>query len=82
MANRDAEDEKIIEFYKNINLSVGCASKNQYTKDIVYGDTQNFEAGILREEFKEKDIRKNRPFDCVIIDEVDSISLDNIITLN
>lgn len=81
LANRDAEDEKIIEFYKNINLSVGCASKNQYTKDIVYGDTQNFEAGILREEFKEKDIRKNRPFDCVIIDEVDSISLDNIITM-
>ena len=81
LANRDAEDEKKIEFYKNINLSVGCASKNQYTKDIVYGDTQNFEAGILREEFKEKDIRKNRPFDCVIIDEVDSISLDNIITM-
>ena len=81
LANRDAEDEKIIEFYKNINLSVGCASKNQYTKDIVYGDTQNFEAGILREEFKEKNIRKNRPSDCVIIDEVDSISLDNIITM-
>ena len=81
LANRDAEDKNIIEFYNNLNLSVGCASKNEYTKNIVYGDTQNFEAGILREEFKEKNIRKNRPFDCVIIDEVDSISLDNIITM-
>ena len=81
LANRDAEDEKIIEFYKSLNLTVGCASKNQYTKDIVYGDTTNFEAGILRDEFKEKNMRKNRPFNCVIIDEVDSISLDNIITM-
>ena len=81
LANRDAEDKNIIEFYQNLDLSVGCASKNQYASNIVYGDTQNFEAGILREEFKEKEIRKNRPFDCVIIDEVDSISLDNIITM-
>ena len=81
LANRDAEDEKTIEFYRNLHLTVGCASKNQYTKDIVYGDTQNFEAGILRDEFKEKNIRKNRPFNCVIVDEVDSISLDNIITM-
>ena len=51
-------------------------------KNIVYGDTQEFEAGILRDEFKKKNIRNHRTFDCVIIDEVDSISLDNIITMN
>ena len=81
LANRDAEDPNKIEFYKAVNLSVGCASKDEYSRDIVYGDTQNFEAGILREEFKEKEIRNERPFNCVIVDEVDSISLDNIITM-
>ena len=64
-----------------MHLTVGCASKDEYYKDIIYGDTQNFEAGILREEFKNKNIRKNRTFDCIIVDEVDSISLDNIITM-
>ena len=81
LADRDAEDKNIINFYSNLNLTTGCASKDEYDKNIVYGDTQNFEAAILREEFKGKKIRKNRPFDCVIIDEVDSISLDNIITM-
>ena len=81
LADRDAEDENIINFYLNLGLTSGSASKDEYDKIIVYGDTQNFEAAILREEFREKKIRKNRPFDCVIIDEVDSISLDNIITM-
>ena len=81
LADRDAEDPNKIEFYKKLNLSVGSASKDEYNRNIVYGDTQNFEAGILREEFKEKEIRNGRPFDCIIVDEVDSISLDNIITM-
>ena len=81
LADRDAEDKNIKQFYSYLGLSSGCASKDEYSNNIVYGDTQNFEAGILREEFKEKEVRKNRPFDCVIIDEVDSISLDNIITM-
>jgi len=81
LADRDAEDPNKVKFYEKLGLSVGCASKDQYKKNIVYGDTQNFEAGILREEFKEKEVRNGRPFDCIIIDEVDSISLDNIITM-
>ena len=81
LADRDAEDPNKIKFYKELNLSVGSASKDEYDRNIVYGDTQNFEAGILREEFKEKEIRNGRPFDCIIVDEVDSISLDNIITM-
>ena len=81
LADRDADDEKIKEFYLHLGLSSNSASKDQYSANIVYGDTQNFEAAILREEFKEKKVRDNRPFDCVIIDEVDSISLDNIITM-
>ena len=70
LADRDAEDKNIIEFYKRLGLSVGRASKHQYSNNIVYGDTQNFEADILKEEFREKEVRKNRPFNCVIIDEL------------
>ena len=82
LADRDAEDGDKIKFYTMLGLTVGRASKNnEYDRDIVYGDTQNFEAGILKEEFKEEKIRHNRPFHCVIVDEVDSISLDNIITM-
>ena len=39
---------------------------NQYSNNIIYGDTQNFQSGILREEFKGKEIRKGRPFNCII----------------
>ena len=81
LADRDAEDPKKVDFFCQLNLTVGRASKDEYGKHIVYGDTQNFQAGILREEFKEKNVRFNRPFDCIIVDEVDSISLDNIITM-
>ena len=81
LADRDAEDPNKIKFYKELHLNVGCASKDEYSRNIVYGDTQNFEAAILREEFKEKEVRNGRPFDCIIVDEVDSISLDNIITM-
>ena len=70
LADRDAEDPNKVEFYLKLNLSVGCASKDEYDKNIVYGDTQNFEAGILREEFKEKNVRNGRNFDYIIVDEV------------
>ena len=81
LADRDAEDPNKIKFYKELHLNVGCASKDEFSRNIVYGDTQNFESAILREEFKEKEVRNGRPFDCIIVDEVDSISLDNIITM-
>ena len=81
LAERDCEDEKVKRFYSELGLSSGCASKDQYLANIVYGDTQNFQAGILREEYKGKEIRNHRSFHCVIVDEVDSISLDNIITM-
>ena len=81
LADRDAENEDIIDFYVKLGLTSGKASKDEYDRNIVYGNTQNFQASILSEEFKENKIRHNRPFNCVIIDEVDSISLDNIISM-
>ena len=81
LADKDSKDPNKILFYGQLGLTVGSASQNQYHCDIIYGDTQNFEAAILLEEFKEKKVRNGRPFDCIIVDEVDSISLDNIITM-
>ena len=81
LADRDAGNKDIIEFYTKLGLTSGKASKDEYDRDIVYGNTQNFQAAILSEEFKESKIRHKRPFNCVIIDEVDSISLDNIISM-
>ena len=81
LADRDADNEDIKDFYNKLGLTSGKASKDEYDRDIVYGNTQNFQAAILSEEFKDNKIRHNRPFNCVIIDEVDSISLDNIISM-
>ena len=39
LADWDAEDPNKIKFYNALNLSVGCASKDEYFNDIVYGDT-------------------------------------------
>lgn len=57
--------------------------KNQYKicylADIIYGDCLNFEADILRANFLGAPGRiSSRKFDCIIIDEIDNICIDNI----
>jgi len=50
-----------------------------YKKDIVYGDALSFEGDILRTNFMGilgRGIK--RKFDCIIIDEIDNIALDNL----
>ena len=50
-----------------------------YKADIVYGDTLSFEGDILRTNFMGNVGRgKKRNFDCIIIDEIDNICIDNI----
>ena len=50
-----------------------------YNADIVYGDCLSFESDILRTEFMGIVGRgKKRNFDCIIIDEIDNICIDNI----
>ena len=50
-----------------------------YKADIVYGDCLNFESDILRTIFMGIPGRgRNRGFDCIIIDEIDNICIDNI----
>ena len=80
LAQRDAKEKK--SFYKLFGLSVSNTDKkNAYTKNIVYGDSMGFEGEILREIFHKEGKRlknKNRGFRCIIIDEVDSICIDNL----
>ena len=50
-----------------------------YTANIVYGDPLSFEADILKTLFMGIPGRgRNRGFDCIIIDEIDNICIDNI----
>ena len=91
LAERDAKEMK--EFYNLFDLSVDyCKTNNDielndsnlenfkcYDADIVYGDTLSLEGDILRSNFMGIVGRGNkRPFDCIIIDEIDNICIDNI----
>ena len=92
LAERDANAMR--EFYNYFGFSVDyCKAKNFkenknnkhkecldcYKADIVYGDCLSFESDILQTNFMGTVGRgHNRSFDCVIIDEIDNICLDNI----
>lgn len=53
--------------------------KKCYATDILYGDCLSFESDILRTTFCCSPGRKSdRGFDCIIIDEIDNICIDNI----
>ena len=50
-----------------------------YEADIVYGDTLSFEGDILRSNFMGMKGRGDRRlYECIIIDEIDNIALDNL----
>lgn len=55
----------------------GHDDKNSaYKCDIVYGSINEFEADVLRDEYSKQGTRKNRQFEIVIVDEVDSMLID------
>ena len=78
------------DFYDYLNLTCdslestededdGCADNARaYTRHIVYGSISDFSGDILRQDFKGNMSRKSRPFDVLIVDEVDNILLDNM----
>lgn len=43
---------------------------------MVYGTVESFAADCLRQDFEKKDVRPDRQFQCIIVDEVDSLLLD------
>ena len=51
---------------------------NFYNANICYGDSLSFEGDILRSQFLKEVGRGDRPFDCIIVDEIDNLCIDNL----
>ena len=93
LAERDAKDMKLfynffgikVDFCKRRNPRIDNEDENNkecieyYNADIVYGDPLSFESDILKTIFMGIAGRgRKRGFDCIIIDEIDNICIDNI----
>lgn len=52
-------------------------TKERYKSDVVYGSAGNFQGDLLRDEFSKLGTRSNRKYDVAIIDEVDSMLIDD-----
>ncbi|XP_039618302.1 uncharacterized protein LOC120534854 [Polypterus senegalus] len=87
LCERDAEDWS--PFYTFFNITVDTnTNKNKdeeraicYKADIIYGTVETFAADYLRQIFELKQVRGNRQFQCIIVDEVDSLLLDRGVQL-
>ncbi|CAM4975944.1 unnamed protein product [Rotaria socialis] len=80
LAKRDAENKE--KFYTMLNLTVGENSgtstvKSCYKNDIVYGNVNEFQFDILKDEYSLLGTRCQRKFDIAIVDEVDSMLIDD-----
>ena len=81
LSQRDAEEWRT--FYSKLNLSAACnvaeireGDAGFYDCPIVYGTVETFARDILKTEFLLQDVRKGRKCDIVIVDEVDSMLID------
>jgi tetratricopeptide (TPR) repeat protein len=80
LAKRDAKE--MVEFFSIFGLSVThCCDSNltfeaNFNAHIVYGTPYRFECGALYDEYDLMDIRRKRPYQMVIVDEVDSMFID------
>ena len=81
LAKRDSKEfENIYEYF---NLTTNYPKNSDpypYTCDILYGTFLEFEGDCLRELISDKKIRNNRPYEVIIIDEVDNLLIDNILS--
>eukprot|EP00340_Litonotus_pictus_P012012 CAMPEP_0170539870 /NCGR_PEP_ID=MMETSP0209-20121228/104269_1 /TAXON_ID=665100 ORGANISM="Litonotus pictus, Strain P1" /NCGR_SAMPLE_ID=MMETSP0209 /ASSEMBLY_ACC=CAM_ASM_000301 /LENGTH=664 /DNA_ID=CAMNT_0010842049 /DNA_START=3652 /DNA_END=5643 /DNA_ORIENTATION=+ len=84
LAQRDSKEFQ--GFYSLLSITVGensdhdmyvSGEKKCYKKDIVYGSVDNFQFDILRDEYSLLKTRAGRTFGYVIIDEVDSMMIDD-----
>ena len=82
LAERDAAENKDIYQLFQINVGHNCsddtgARKTSYKNNqVVYGEMGMFQRDLLLDRFYDKNIRGDRKFDCIIVDEVDSMILD------
>ncbi|MGH0181999.1 UNVERIFIED_CONTAM: hypothetical protein FKN15_008670 [Acipenser sinensis] len=82
LSERDAKDWK--DFYSLFNITVDTNTDKSededqnrcYGSDIVYRTAQTFFADYLRQNFEMKRIFPQPRFQCIIVDEVDSLLLD------
>ena len=81
LSQLDAEKWK--NFYKILKLDVSCNAQDNISEDsqcyicpIVYGTVETFARDILKSEFLLQDVRNGRKCDIVIVDEVDSMLID------
>ena len=51
--------------------------EDAYRKQVVYGTVSTFAADILKQEFEKTSTRGGRKFECVVVDEVDYMTLDS-----
>ncbi|XP_061602486.1 uncharacterized protein LOC133464487 [Cololabis saira] len=87
LCQRDAREWN--KFYKYFDITVDTNTnktsymelKECYQKNVVYGTIDFFAADHLRKIFEMKDVRPDRSYQCVIIDEVDSLLLDQGVQL-
>ncbi|XP_055708116.1 uncharacterized protein LOC129804644 [Phlebotomus papatasi] len=75
------EVEKQRPFFASLSVTVAENSKidtkeSAYQSDVLYGTSGDFQADILRTEFLGQDIRGDRGFNIVVVDEVDSMLFD------
>mgnify|MGYP002624949837 CR=1 FL=1 len=82
LADKDAGDSEKIKFFSKLKITMGALKDEDtnYDLDILYGDSTNFSADILKQEFEFTQTRKNRGYKVVIIDEVDNMCIDNLKT--
>lgn len=73
-------------FFNLLNLTVATNNLNEnyksgprecYKADIVYGSISNFQFDFLKDSFLTLSTRACRPFESIILDEVDSMIIDN-----
>ncbi|KAJ8342066.1 hypothetical protein SKAU_G00319940 [Synaphobranchus kaupii] len=71
-----AEELQSLMMDTNTNKTKDTDRKICYQKDIIYGTVETYAADHLRQTFEMKDVRPDRRYECIIIDEVDLLLLD------
>jgi len=87
LAERDSLSLKIFYSYYSLTTDYCRVQKKIYGENnnfsfydvnICYGDSLSFEGDILRSKFLKEVGRGDRPFDCIIVDEIDNLCIDNL----
>jgi hypothetical protein len=73
----------LLDIYQSFGVSVShnCSPEEEkrqkaYNSQVVYGELANFQRDFLLQTFYGKNIKGDRTFDCIIVDEVDCMLLD------